>query len=83
MSTWNNKQIDSLTLKELEQAVGTVRSTAEKYNVKRAEMEKMKDNKDHRFNKMFSVTELPPINPLFAQLQTDLEAELKRRTGVK
>jgi hypothetical protein len=82
MSVWNGKQIDSLSLKELEQAVGTVRSTAEKYNAKRAEMEKMKDNKDHRFNKMF-VTELPPVNPLFTQLQNDLEAELKRRTGVK
>lgn len=82
MSIWQGKQIDSLTLKELESAVGIVRGTAEKYNTKRAEMDKLRTNKDHRFNKMF-VTELPPINPLFAQLQTDLETELKRRTGVK
>lgn len=77
-----NKPIDSLTLQELESAVGVVRSTAEKYNAKRAEMDRLKGIVDHRFNKMFPA-ELPPVNPLFTQLQTDLENELKRRTGVK
>ena len=78
-----NTEIDSLKLEDLEKAVGTVRATADAYNEKRKTMQVSAQNKDHRFHKMGFQIKLPKINPLFEQLQNELETELKRRTGVK
>ncbi len=36
----------------------------------------------NRHNKMFASSPLPPMNPIFLDLQNALEAELKKRTGV-
>jgi hypothetical protein len=77
-STWMGKQVDSLTLKELEGAVDTVRRTMVNYNKRRDEF-----TKHDRYKKIFTDGKLPEINPLFKQLQIDLENELKVRTGVK
>lgn len=79
---WAGKAIDSLTDKEVFDAVKVIRETESNYLSKRVIMQANANKKDHRFNKMFS-QKLPEMNPLFIQLRDNLENELKKRTGVQ
>lgn len=79
---WQGKPIDGLSLIDLESAVATVRKTAENYDNKRTQMAKNRLIEGNRHNKMFASSPLPPVNPIFLDLQNTLEAELKKRTGV-